>query len=65
MSAYIWDEMKTEKQKNANYQKVLEKKLDMIATFFMVLTSTKKVNIFTELLIYGKKMYDCVIWKYL
>ena len=33
MSSYIWDEMKTEKQKNANYQKVLEKKIGYDSNF--------------------------------
>ncbi len=65
MSAYIWDEMKTEKQKNANYQKVLEKKIGYDSDFLYGFNEYQKVNISTELLIYGKKMYDCVIWKYL
>ena len=54
MSAYIWDEMKTEKQKNANYQKVLEKKIGYDSDFLYGFNEYQK----------GKYIYGVVnIWE--
>ena len=54
MSAYIWDEMKTEKQKNANYQKGLEKKIGYDSDFLYGFNEYQK----------GKDIYGVVnIWE--
>lgn len=54
MSSYIWDEMKTEKQKNADYQKVLEKEIGYDSDFLYGFNEYQK----------GKYIYGVVnIWE--